>query len=267
MYNAVSVALTSRIFSSKVKDVRASCYYHVSDWNSNYVINQNVLLDEEKKESYSLIKDLDGKLNYAKNITTSNSSVLDFYKKSVYDFLADQYSIALQEIDTSNIEFYIEVTNPDVQISNSILIEKDSILSEDISEIPSSYTLFKVDSSSIQAPIYAYTNAPSAAFNIPGGFGAYVLRERVYKSSALTQDNLSSKISSRNIYQSYAFKLSVFNSYVQSTESPTIFSANWSAEITATYDAVLQRQEFYREAPRPIDGVRRNCSRQTRSMV
>lgn len=267
MYNAVSVALTSRIFSSKVKDVRASCYYHVSDWNNNYVINQNVLLDEEKRDSYSLIKDLDGRLNYAKNITTSSLSVLDFYKKSVYDFLADQYSIALQEIDTSNMEFYIEVTNPDVKISNSILIEKDSALSQDVSEIPTSYSLYKIDSSAIQAPIYAYTNAPSAAFKVPGGFGAYVLRERVYKSSALTQDTLSSKISSRNIYQSYPFKFSIFNSYAQSTESPTVFSANWSAEITATYDAVLQRQEFYRIEPKAIDGSRRNCSRQARSMV
>jgi len=261
MYNAVSVALTSRIFSSKVKDVRASCYYHVSDWNSNHVINQSVLLDEEKKQSYSLIKDLDGKLNYAKNITTSNSSVLDFYKKSVYDFLADQYSIALQEIDTSNMEFYIEVTNPDVQISNSIRVEKDSVLSQDTSEIPTSYALHKVDLAAIQAPIYAYTNAPSAQFKVPGGFGAYVLREKVYKSSSLTQDSLSSKISSRNIYQSYPFKFSIFNSYVQSTESPTVFTADWSAEITATYDAELQRKEFYKIAPKPIDGVRRNCFR------
>lgn len=233
---------------SKVKDVRASCYYHVSDWNSNYVINQNVLLDQEKQESYRLIKDADNKLNYAKSITTSNLSVLNFYKRSVYDFLADQYSIALQEIDVSNIEFYIEVTNPDVNISNSTKLGSAS------SDIPSSYTLFRIDPSAVEAPIHAYTNAPSATFTMPGGFGAYVLRERVYKSSLSTQDTLSSRISSRNIYQSYPFKLSVFNSYAQSTESPTIFTADWSAEITATYDAVLQRQEFYREAPRPIDG-------------
>jgi hypothetical protein len=245
VYNAVSVALTSRIFSAKTKDVRASCYYYVSDWNSSYVINQNVLLDDEKISSYNLIKDLDGKLNYAKNITPSIESLLDFYKKSVYNYLSDQYSIALQEIDTSNIEFYVEVTNPDVLISNSTKIIQNSTVAQDVVEIPTSYTLHKVDEGSIQAPLYAYTNAPSAEFKIPSGFGAYVIKERVYKSSLVTQDSLSSKISSRNIYQSYPFKFSIFNSYVQSTESPTLFSASWSAEITATYDAVMQRQEFF----------------------
>ena len=246
LYNAVSVSLTSRIFASKVKDVRASCYYHVSDWYNSYVINQNVLLDEEKKQTYSLIKDLDGKLNYAKNITTSNLSILDFYKKSVYDFLADQYAIALQEIDVSNMEFYIEITNPDVKISNSVQVTQDSTLSQNVSEIPTSYTLFKVDPTALEAPLYAYTNAPSAEFKIPGGFGAYVLRDRVYKSSNSLQDNLNSKISSRNIYQSYPFKFTIFNSYVQSSESPTTFSAQWSTEIEATYEATLSRQEFYK---------------------
>ena len=258
MYNAVSIALTSRIFSAKVKDLRASCYYHVSDWHDSYVLNQAVLLDEEKTFSYNLIKDLDGKLNYAKNITPSNESLLDFYKKSVYDYLSDQYSITLQEIDTSNIEFYIEVTNSDVVISNSVKIIQDNTVAQDVVEIPTSYTLYRVDQNSIQTPLYAYTNAPSAQFKIPGGFGAYVIRERVYKSSLTTQDGLSSRISSRNIYQSYPFKFSIFNSYVQSTESPTSFSANWSAEITATYDAVLKRQEFFRVAPKAIEGSGEN---------
>lgn len=203
------------------------------------MINQNVLLEEEKVAEYSLIKDFDDKLNYAKNISASNQSILEFYRKSIYDYLSDQYSITLQEIDTSNIEFYIEVTNPDVVISNA------NRITETVPEIPTSYSLFRVNQESIQSPLYAYTNAPSAKFKIPGGFGAYVLRQRAYKSSLVTQDNLSSKISPRNIYQSYGFKFSIFNSYVQSSESPTIFSADWSTEITATYNATLTRKEFW----------------------
>jgi hypothetical protein len=267
LYNAVLISLTSRIFSAKIKDLRASCYYHVSDWAHSYVLNQNVLLEEEKKLSYNLIKDLDGKLNYAKSITPPNESLLDFYKKSVYDHLSDQYSITLQEIDTSNIEFYIEVTNSDVVISNSTKIVQNNSAVQDVVEIPTSYTIYKVDQNSIRTPLYAYTNAPSAEFKIPGGFGAYVLKQRVYKSSLATKDSLSSKISSRNIYQSYPFKFSIFNSYVQSTESSTSFSADWSAEITAIYDAVLKRQDFFRIAPEPIEGKRRECTRSTRKMV
>lgn len=241
LYNAVSVALTSRIFSAKVKDVRASCYYHVSDWNSSSVINQNTLLDEEKELEYNLIKDSDGKLNYAKSITNKGISAVDFYKRSIYDYLSDQYSISLQEIDVKNAEFYIEVTNSDVKISNST--------PQSVSEIPTSYSLFKLDTESIQSPIYAYTNSPSAKFIVPGGFGAYVIKNRIISSSQSTQDTLSSKISSRNIYQSYPFAFSIFNSYVQSSESSASFNANWSAEVTATYNAELSRQEFWRVEP------------------
>lgn len=220
------------------------------------MINQNVLLEEEKVTEYSLIKDFDDKLNYAKNISASNQSILQFYKKSIYDNIADQYSITLQEMDVSNIEFYVEVTNPDVIIANSTKI------TETVPEIPTSYTLFRINEKSIESPLYAYTNAPSAQFKIPGGFGAYVLRQRAYKSSLITQDNLSPKISPRNIYQSYGFKFSIFNSYVQSSESPTILNADWSAEISATYEATLKRQEFYRVAPTVIPGSGQNVEDQ-----
>lgn len=222
-------------------------------------------MEDEKISVYNLIKDSDGKLNYAKNLTVSSSSIIDFYKKSVYDYLADQYSITLQEIDISNMEFYVEVTNPDVVISNSTKITQDSSTAQDISEIPTSYTLYKLDQSSIQAPLHAYTNAPSAKFSVPGGFGAYVVKERLYKSSLTTQDNLSAKISSRNIYQSYPFKFSIFNSYVQSTESPTTFSADWSAEITATYDATLDRQEFWKIGPQVTGTETRQISEEEKT--
>lgn len=260
LYNACSVALLNRIFSSKVKDLRSSMYYQVSNWQSSYVLNGNALLEDEKKEVYSLIKvgneNAVGTSKYARNLIPSNSSVLEFYKKSIYDFLADQHSISLQEIDSSNLEFFIEVTNDDVQIANATPIKGGNAVYIDVvrsgTEIPTSYRLFKINNDSITGSIYAYTDSPSAQFTIPGGFGPYVIRERLYRSSTKEiNDGLSSSISSSNSYKNYTFNLSIFNSYNQSSESALNFSANWSAVMTAEYTATLSRQARYEDVYPP----------------
>lgn len=256
LYNACSVALLNRIFSSKIKDIRSSMYYQVSDWQSSYVLNGNVLLEDEKKEIYSLVKvnnqNSVGTSKYSRNLIPNNSSILEFYKKSIYDFLTDQHSISLQEIDSSNLEFYIEITNDDVEVANATLIKGPGILLADMigngSDIPTSYKLFRIDSDSVTGPIYAYTDSPSAQFTVPGGFGPYVIRERLYRSSSKEiNDRLSSLISSSNNYKNYTFNFSIFNSYNQSSESPLSFNANWSAVITAEYTATLSRQARYED--------------------
>jgi hypothetical protein len=256
LYNACSVALLNRIFSNKIKDIRSSMYYQVSDWNSSYVLNGDVLLEDEKKEVYSLIKvgneNAVGTSKYARNLIPNNSSVLEFYKKSIYDFLSDQHSISLQEIDSSNLEFYIEITNDDVEVANATLVKGPGVVLAQVtgngSDIPTSYKLFKVDSNSITAPIYAYTNSPSAQFTIPGAFGPYVIRERLYRSSNKEiNDRISGLISSSNSYKNYTFNFSIFNSYNQSSESALSFNASWSAVMAAEYTATLSRQARYED--------------------
>jgi len=255
LYNAVSVALLSRAFSKKTKDIRSSMYYQLSNWESSYVMNGNVLLEDEKKEVYSLIREGNtnalGTSKYARNLLPKNSSILEFYKKTIYDFLADQHSLSIQEIDLNNLEFYIEVTNDDVVIANATKIVKD-YSSSDVEEIPTSYNLFKISRDNINSTMYAYTDSPSAQFVIPGGFGPYVIRERLYRSSVKEiNDKLSNYISSANVYKNYPFSFSIFNSYNQSTESPVSFNANWSATMTAEYTAQLSRQARYEDVYPP----------------
>ena len=248
LYNVVSTALLARIFSSKVQDLRSSIYYQVSNWDSSYVINSNVLLEEEKKELYTLIRETSSdpasKAFQARNLLPKDSSVINFYRRSIYDFLSDQHSLSLQEIDTSNLEFYIEVTNPDVTIANSTKVV-NNYTTGTVEEIPTSYTLFKLNTDNINSPLYAYTESPSAQFVVPGGFGPYVIRERNYRSSnKQVNDKISSLISPANTYKSYPFNFSIFNSYVQSTESANSFSAEWTANISSTFTASLSREEL-----------------------
>lgn len=251
LYNAVSVALLARIFSTKTKDVRSSMYYHVSKWDSSFVINGNALLEDEKKEIYSPIKlnniDSIGTVKYCKSLIPKNNSIIDYYRSSVYDYLPDQYSLSTQEIDLSNITFYVEITNPDAIIANAVRVEKD-YTSEDVEEIPTSYTLYKLDADTIDSTLYAYTNSPSPQFVIPGGFGPYVIRDRMYKSSDKeVNDFLNKSISTINTYKAYPFNFSIFNSYVSSKESSNSFSASWTANVEARYSATLSREAFYKE--------------------
>ena len=209
LYNAVSVALLARAFSNKTQDIRSSIYYQLSDWNSSYVINGNVLLEEEKKEDYTIVKETTidpiGVSKYAKNLLKQGDSILGYYKKVIYDYLSDQHSLSLQEIDLNNLEFYIEVTNPDVTIANASKVVKDYTVS-DVNEIPSSYTVYSINKDNVGSTIYAYTDGPSAQFVVPGGFGPYVIRERNHRTSSIEINNkFSNLISTTGSYKSYPF--------------------------------------------------------------
>lgn len=255
VYNSVSISLLSRIFSSKIKDLRSSVYYHLSNWDFSYVINSNALLDDEKKQEYVEIKDKSvdsvGISKYAKNLIPNNSSVVEFYKKSVYDFLSDQYNLVLQELNPQDIEFYVEVTNPDVIIANATKVVKD-YSSQDVEDIPTSYTVYKLNSQEVNSSLYAYTNTPSAEFKIPGGFGPYVIRQRIYRSpNQQINDRVMNLLSSNNIYKSYSFSFSIFSSYAQSKESPLSFSASWSVVLSAIYTATLSRDTYYKNVSPP----------------
>jgi peptidoglycan hydrolase-like protein with peptidoglycan-binding domain len=247
LYNTTAVALLSRAFSSKTQDIRSSIYYQLSDWKSNYVINGNVLLEDEIKEEYTTVKektfDPIGTTKYAKNLLSQGGSILSLYKDAVYDSLSDQHSLSLQDIDLSNLDFYIEITNPDVILANATKVTND-YASQNVNEIPTSYTLFKINAENINSAMYAYTDSPSAQFVVPGGFGPYVIRHRNYRSSNQLTTGNSSANSLSSSYKSYPFNFSIFNSYIESSESPLQFSANWKAQLSATYTASLSREEL-----------------------
>jgi hypothetical protein len=238
LYNAVAVAALSKMQSSRITDLRSSTYYITGNWNSSYVLNGSVLLDSEKAP-YTQIQDSlfntagAGIAKYSKNLTSSYGSILDYYKKICYDTIPDSYSILAQDIDLSNLQIFIEVTNPDVNIANNELVNNDH-LTGDLSDIPTSYKLYKVPSTQYTAHAYAYTDSTSLPFVIPGGFGPHIIKEKVInRSSDVSSSNFSNKLTPAT-YKNYDFNFSTFSSYVQSSESPTSFNVQWTARMTAT---------------------------------
>jgi peptidoglycan hydrolase-like protein with peptidoglycan-binding domain len=243
LYNATSVALLSKIQSSKVLDLRSSTYYVTGNWNSSYLLNGSVLLDEELSE-YSQIPDS----NYSdarkscKNLTSSYGSILDYYRRIAYDAIPDQYSILLQDIDTSNLEIYIEITNRDVVLANLSLIS-NNYLTGNLNDIPSSHILYKVLPTQYSSNAYAYTNSNSLPFVVPGGFGPHTIKEvPLAHNDQLSQSAFTSSLTSSS-YKSYPFDFEIFSSYSQSSEVPSSFDVTWSAPMTASGTATLNRKK------------------------
>ena len=204
LYNAVAVAALSKMQSSRITDLRSSTYYVTGNWNSSYVLNGSVLLDSEKAP-YTQIQDSlfntsgSGVTKYSKNLTSSYGSILDYYKKICYDTIPDSYSILAQDIDLSNLQIFIEVTNPDVNIANNQLVNNDH-LTGDLSDIPTSYKLYKVPPTQYAAHAYAYTDSTSLPFVIPGGFGPHIIKEKVInRSSDVSYDNFYNKL--KNLFK------------------------------------------------------------------
>ena len=153
--------------SSRITDLRSSTYYVTGNWNSSYVLNGSVLLDSEKTP-YTLIQDSNFSTStskYCKNLTSSYGSILDYYKRICYDTMPDSYSILTQDIDLSNLEIFIEVTNSDVIMANQALVNND-YLTGDLSDIPTSYKLYRVMPTEYSGHAYAYTNSTSLPFVI-----------------------------------------------------------------------------------------------------
>jgi hypothetical protein len=243
VYNAVAVSTLAKIQASKVTDVRSSTYYVTGNWNPSFVINGEVLLEDEKS-AYSLIPDsnFSNTRKYSKNLTASYGSIIDYYRKICYDLLPDQYSILLQDIDLSNIEIYLEITNRDVLLSNLQLVAND-YATGNINDIPSSHTLYRVQPTQYSANAFAYTNSTSYPFVVPGGFGPHVIKEvpMAYYGD-ISGDRFSPSTSSSN-YKSYNFDFNIFSSYSQSSEIPASFDVSWAAQMLGTGTATLSRKK------------------------
>jgi len=248
LYNAVSVAMLSKSQASRSLDMRSSTYYMVGNWNSSYVLNGSVLLEDEKSEYSTIPSETNGDLVYSKNIISNYGSIFDYYKRIVYDLLPDQYSLIAQDINKGNIELYIEVTNNNIILNGLNKISNDYFSSE-INDIPSSHSLYKVVSSQYDGSIFAHTTVGSASFEIPGGFGPYELREKnILRSSDISGNFVGNKVSA-NSYKSYPFSFSTYNTYLISNEQPINYDVTWTANVIATGTATLSRRILAKNIP------------------
>ena len=231
LYNSVSYAMYSRAYAGTVLDTRSSLFNFVGEWKSSWVMNQDALLQQEKETYFNNIAINSSNNRYARDLTLSYNSIEDYYTKSIYNNLPTYHRDKIAYLDLSQVEFFLEVTNPDVIIHNS---EKITNISEALENynIPTSYVLHKLSNPKQKA--YAYTDTISPKINIPDGFGPYVVKEvPALKSSG--SKTLSNQIEPINYFQSYPFELETAYSYQTATDKPLNFSGNYAANIRIHY--------------------------------
>jgi len=238
-YNCISFAMYSRAYAGRSLDTRSSLFNFVGEWNSSWAMYSEALLDSEKEEYFTNIVIDNSSTICARDLTKGYNSIKDYYLESIYHSLPSYQRDKISFIDFSKVEFFIETTNPDIQIQNSTKILASDALAQ--YNIPTSYTLFKLNSGDQKA--YAYSNTISPKINIPDGFGPYVVKEIPHIKSSGTR-SLLNQINPVNYFQSYPFKFVTAYSYQTASDKPLGFSGDFSANIQIYYQG---KGEFSQE--------------------
>ena len=226
LYNCMLVAVNDRIESSRRIDVRSSVHYFTTGWNNNWVINTDVLYDDEKAQYYENINNAGSNL-YARNIINSPKTYYTDEIKKIITGYQDRFF----DENQNNITFYIEYTNANVSWTNTT-----AVTSLEKNEISSSYEIIKI--SNKNSKCHAYTTKVSPKFTVPSGFGPYEIRA---KTKTSTIDNLPNFGSVAP--QSYPFELDLSHSKVSGGDIPKSFNAS----IKTFLNVQFEQKNLYEE--------------------
>jgi hypothetical protein len=235
LYNIVCYGLYSKIYSSKVKDYRSSLYNYISRWESSWVMDENVLLPEEKNQYFlPSIVDETNEERLVRSILDSEIDILRYYQQEIYNEIPEylRYRFTYRENSNSlflgNVDFFIESTNPDVEFSNVEKVDPEEV------NIPASYTLFKVKDP--KQTVYAYTNVESPKLKPYPGMGPFVVVGKNIQSSSNRE--IFNAIDPINYFATYPYDLSSMYYYFQSEEKAFNFSFKTIAQGTAIVSGI-----------------------------
>ncbi len=255
LYNTISYALYSKARSQQSSSVISSLTNFVTDWNSSWVMYSDALDDSEKND-FEITPISPSTSVYArvltKNAASSNTSLFNYFKEKMSLKLpATQVSI-LSEISVNDVDFFIEVTNPDVLIKDATKLSDTDLANINV---PSSYSLHEINESTgdtahpANAAAYAYTIKYSKSLTPISGMGPYALLERPINSSSSRQ--LLSGFNPSSGFHSYSFRLkSSFVSY-EGIDQPTVFQTKLNGELTYDLMGTIKRTRTTVIVPEP----------------
>lgn len=228
LYNSISFALYCRIYSSRIKDFRSLTYNYVGDWNSSWTMFSDAILDEEKNQYFTNISSNVNEVKWGRDLIPGFTSLESYYRRVLTESLPDYQRTLVSRLDLSQVEYYIEITNPDVEISSAAEITA-AVIDENI---PSSYYLKKISDANLKP--FAYTNKYSPKITVPGDFGPYVIKEVAGIKSSDTRQ-LINYIDPINQFKSYPFSLQTGYSYTTATDKPVLFNGSYKTNLELSY--------------------------------
>jgi hypothetical protein len=255
LYNAVSYALYSKARGQQSSSTISSLTNFVTDWGSSWVMYSDALDDSEKND-FEITPISPSTSVYArvltKNSASNNTSIFNYFKEKMSSKLPATQVAMLSEVSINDIDFFIEITNPDVSIKDATKIDNNNSVEINI---PSSYSLHQINQPTgdtahpANASLYAYTVKYSRSLSPISGMGPYVLLERPINSSSNRQ--LLSGFNSSSGFHSYSFRLkSSFVSY-EGIDQPTVFQTKLNGELAYDLMGTIKRTRTTVITPEP----------------
>ena len=218
LYNCLSVALNDRTESTRIRqDVRSSVHVFIGDWNTNWIINENALFEDEKDKYY-------------KNtiVNSSQKFVREIMQPAKIEYIkeASKLSSVINSIfydqNQDKIDLYLEFTNENVLWTNT-----SSVTDDEKSILSSSYNLLKVLNKNITCDVYADKISPK--FSIPSSLGPHVVKDKYVASKG---ENLFGILSLSEVStpKNYPFNFNLSHSVVSSSDYPK--SVDGQIEVT-----------------------------------
>lgn len=232
LYNTIAYGLYCRSKASSVVDIRSSLYNFVTRWRSSWVMDDEAMFEDEKASLVTVNVD-SNTAKLAKDLTPNHSSVWDFYKEELSRFLPPFQQSVISRINPTDVEFFIEVTNLDVEFVNSIRIDSTSFSPQE--NMPSSYSLFRLED--LSSKLFAYTDKPSPKLNIPSTIGAYIITDEIYSSSEAS--NLENSLSVLSNFKSYSFNFDIRYTKASAVEKPIFFDVSVKNTLEVMFSGTL----------------------------
>jgi hypothetical protein len=234
LFNCVAFGLHCRTSALRKSDKRSILYNYVGEWNSSWTMYSDAILDEEKIQYFVNISSDTNQVKFGRDLIQPYDSIEAYYKAKLSDSMPDYHKQKVSKMDTSTIDFYIEVTNPEVLISNSTAVS-----SPQDESIPSSYSVKKMTSRLLKP--YAYTDKYSPKISIPSSFGPYVVKD-VPGISSSDSKKINSEINPITQFQSYPFSLQTEYSYISATDKPVSFNGTVRTNMKFPYRGVAKEK-------------------------
>lgn len=238
LYNCVSYALYCRAQATREIDIRSSLFNFVTSWESSWAMDQDALFDDEKAKYFTRVQTTASTQIYARDLIQSYSTLFNFYKAKFAELLPVNQQQILSNITSDDVEFFIEITNPDIKVIDASVVGSDDFVEDE--NIPSAYTLHKVTYPNRK--LYAYTDVVSPKLIVPSDLGPYVVIDKNITSSStrVLTNLLGSPLSE---FKTYTFNLRSSYNYVRATDKPLFFNVNFNYTSTIKMYGIINTTE------------------------
>lgn len=247
-YNIVLESIKNKNISSRTIQSQSSVLWSVSPWRTSWTINgrkinnQITVLTEQEKQSYNFSEKTE--ITTEANASTAQTKFCRQVSSSIANIFDTDFnqnssiSPSIVNRDYSNVTFYIECTNPNVEFLNFGSLGTDQYFYTNNTSPYSVYKLSSAAASQIRSSRTVAIDAHSKVNSVEIDFSLvhypYMLvDESEYNSLASDNKKIPSRyLGDTQLVRNYDFSLKNEFSVTRVTETNSTYSVNWEAPFS-----------------------------------